>query len=174
MRFWNMIEKFEIGLASIGAGLMLLAIMMTTTLGVAGRYIFQVDLIPGGYNMIERIMFPLLVFWALPIAHRDGAFPKFELVVDMMRPRMKLAVSVLVFALEVLIYAIVMYFVVYFVWQGIRTGRTMQIGVNVLPVWPIIVMMPLAFGLILLEIIRLLVRDFMALLALLRRGNPAG
>jgi TRAP-type mannitol/chloroaromatic compound transport system permease small subunit len=171
MRIWNWIEKFEIGLASIGAGLMLLAIMLTTVLGVFGRYFLQVDLIPGGYNIIERIMFPLLVFWALPIAHRDGTFPRFELVVDKMRPKVKLAVSVLVFALEVVVYAVVLFFVVYFVTQGIRTGRTMQIGVNVLPVWPIIVMMPLAFGLILLEIIRLMVRDFMQLVGMFRRSG---
>ena len=60
-RLWHWLGRLDGGLASIGAGLCLLAIMLITVIGVFGRYVLGVDLIPGGYNVIERVAFPLLV-----------------------------------------------------------------------------------------------------------------
>jgi TRAP-type C4-dicarboxylate transport system permease small subunit len=77
MHFWKLFWNFERGLAVIVAGSALLLIIGITVLSVIGRYFFQTDLIPGSYNIIERIIFPLMVFAAIPIAHRDGIFPRF-------------------------------------------------------------------------------------------------
>ena len=72
--------------------MMLFIMMMVTVISVAGRYFLQMDLIPGAYNIVERIIFPLLVFWALPIAHRDGMFPRLESFADALRRDLKAAV----------------------------------------------------------------------------------
>lgn len=169
MRFWKLIWQFEWGMASIGAGLCLLAMMLMTVISVFGRYVLHVDLIPGAYNIIERILFPLMVFWALPTAHREKTFPRLESFPDSLPPFWQTVVSVFVLVVEIAIYGIVLWFVARFVWGSIQSGRPMQVGTNFWPLWPVLVMMPLAFALMLLEMLRLLVADFRALLLTSRK-----
>nr|WP_295469598.1 TRAP transporter small permease [Mesorhizobium sp.] len=159
MRFWRAIWAFEWGLAAFGAGSMLFVMMMVTVISVAGRYFLQMDLIPGAYNIVERILFPLLVFWALPIAHRDGLFPRLETFVDTQPSGRRALVGAVVLAVEIAVYGVFLYYVSRFVWSSIASNRSMQIGTDFLPLWPILIMMPLAFGLMLLEMLRLLYRD---------------
>lgn len=166
MRFWRTIWAFEWGLAAIGAGSMLFLMMMVTVISVAGRYFLQADLIPGAYNIVERIIFPLLVFWSLPIAHREGMFPRLETFADAQPPKRRAVIATLVTAVEIAIYAIFMWYILRFVWTSIQSNRTMQIGTSFWPLWPILVMMPLAFGLMLLEMGRLLYRDVRRVLGL--------
>ncbi|MCR5855812.1 TRAP transporter small permease [Mesorhizobium sp. J428] len=166
MRFWRAIWAFEWGLAAVGAGSMLFIMMMVTVISVAGRYFLQMDLIPGAYNIVERILFPLLVFWAMPIAHRDGLFPRLETFADAQPPRRRALIAAVAMIVEIAVYAVFMWFIFRFVWGSIVQNRTMQIGTNFLPLWPILVMMPLAFGLMILEMARLLYRDMRRLLGL--------
>ena len=159
MRFWKAIWQFEWALASIGAGMCLVAMMMVTVISVFGRYVLQMDLIPGAYNIVERIIFPLLVFWALPMAHREGVFPRLESIPEALPPFWRRVVSIFVLLVEIAVYATLMWFVVAFVWQSYQTHRTMQVGTRFLPLWPVIIMMPLSFGLMMLEMVRLLGAD---------------
>jgi len=152
---WKTIERIEGGMASIGAGLCLLAMILMTVLSVIGRYILQQDLIPGAYNLIERVAFPLIVFWAVPLAHRQGTFPRFDMVVNALPRRARRWVQVFVLLVELVLYAVLMWYVLRFTWSSISGGRTMQIGTGFWPVWPILVMVPLAFGLMMLEMCRL-------------------
>jgi TRAP-type C4-dicarboxylate transport system permease small subunit len=159
MRFWKAIWDFEWGMAAIGAGICLFAMMMITVISVAGRYFLHMDLIPGAYNIVERVVFPLMVFWALPLAHREGMFPRLEGMTDALAPRARALVSAFVLLVEVLIYAGILWLILYFVWDSIKVNRPMQLGSSFWPLWPILIMMPLAFGLMLLEMVRLLVAD---------------
>lgn len=159
MRFWKAIWDFEWGMAAIGAGICLFAMMMITVISVFGRYFLHADLIPGAYNIVERVVFPLMVFWALPLAHREGMFPRLEGMTDSLSPRLRALIGAVVLLVEVLIYGFILWLVVKFVWSSVETNRPMQIGADFWPMWPILIMMPLAFGLMLLEMVRLLVAD---------------
>lgn len=159
MRIWTLIATFEDRLAAIGAGSALMAMMLVSVIGVLGRYVLQADLIPGAYNMIERVIFPLMVFWALPAAHRQMLFPRLEMLTEALSPRAAAAISCIVLFIEVAIYAVVLWFVAKFVVQAIQTGRTMQVGTNFWPLWPVVVVIPFAFGLMMLEMLRQFWRD---------------
>lgn len=154
-RLWHRVGSLEGGMASIGAGLCLLAIMMITVLGICGRYLLGVDLIPGGYNIIERIAFPLLVFWAVPMAHRQGSFPRFDLIEGKLPAGARRVVDAFVIAVEIVVFVVVFAYCARFAWEAVVTGRQMQIGTEVWAAWPVIVMIPLAFALILAEMVRL-------------------
>lgn len=158
MRFWRAIYTFEWWLAAVGAGSMLFIMMMVTVISVAGRYFLQADLIPGAYNIVERIIFPLLVFWALPIAHKEGMFPRLETFADAQPPRRRAALGAFSMLVEIAVYAVFFWFIWRFVSGSIAQNRTMQIGTSFLPLWPILIMMPLAFGLMMLEMVRLFLR----------------
>lgn len=163
-RFWKAVWHFEWGMAAIGAGLCLLMMMAITVLSVFGRYVLHSDLIPGAYNIVERILFPLMVFWAMPLAHREKLFPRLESFVDSLPNRWRTIISAFVLVTEIVIYAVVFWYVTRFVWASIASNRTMQIGTHTWLLWPIIVMMPLSFALMLLEMLRLLYEDFRVLI----------
>ena len=104
MRFWSAIGLIEKNMAGIGAGLCILAVMLITVAGVFGRYVLHTDLIPGGYNLIERVLFPLIVFWAMPLAHREGLFPRFELLSEHLPRLAARALGAAVLAVEIAVY----------------------------------------------------------------------
>jgi TRAP-type C4-dicarboxylate transport system permease small subunit len=153
--FYKTLGRIEGGMASVGAGVCLLAMIVITVISVVGRYVLQQDILPGAYNLIERVAFPLIVFWAMPMAHREATFPRFDTVVLALPPRLRRAVQVFVGLVELAVYAVVMWYVLRFTWKGILDDRTMQIGADFWPIWPVLVMMPLAFGLMMLEMLRL-------------------
>lgn len=162
MDFWKAIWRFEYGLAALGAGLCLIVIMLITVASVIGRYFLQIDLIPGGYNIIERIFFPLLVFMAVPIAHREGTFPRFELLADTLPDLPRKLIAVLVVLVEAVVYAVLFWLVIRFTANAIDQQRTMQIGTGVVAMWPVLIFVPLMIVLVLLEALRLLWRDLRA------------
>lgn len=155
MNFWKIIDRIEGGMASIGAGLCLLAMIIVTVISVIGRYVLQQDLIPGAYNLIERVMFPLIIFWAMPLSYRQGLFPRFDMVANALPSGIRRWVRAIVLLVELAVYVIIMWYVLRFTWNSIDGGRTMQIGTDFWPIWPVLVMMPLAFGLMMLEMCRL-------------------
>lgn len=156
MKFWKAIDRIEGGMASIGAGLFLLAMILITVISVVGRYVLERDILPGAYNLIERVCFPLIVFWAIPMAHREGTFPRFDMVVNALPASLRRCVLVGVLVVEFVVFAVVMWYVLRFTWTSIGINRTMQIGTDFWPVWPILLMMPLAFALMMLEMGRLI------------------
>jgi len=159
MRFWNLFWGFERGLAAIVAGSALFLIIGITVLSVIGRYFFHVDIIPGSYNIIERIIFPILVFAAIPIAHREGIFPRFELIAVNLPPFLNKIIGLIVLTVELAIYGIVFYFCFTFLLRAVESGRSIQIGTDVFPMSPILAIIVLAFGLVAIEALRLVYRD---------------
>ena len=145
-------------LATIGGGICLIALIILTVVTVFGRYILEADLIPGGYNMIESVFFPLMVFWGLPLAHRDGLFPRLE-VLNSVSVIFRRPIALLVLLVEVIVYAIVLFYCSKFAMNAIETGRQIQIGTGYWLAWPVIIMGPLSFALMTLEVFRLLVEE---------------
>ena len=109
----------------------------------------------------------------MPLAHREGTFPRFDVILYSLPRGVRRPVHVAVLLVEFVIYAVVMWYVLRFSWQSIEGSRTMQIGTDFLPLWPILVMMPLAFGLMLLEMGRLLHRDLLRLLGRESSGDES-
>ena len=56
-------------------------------------------------------------------------------------------------------------------WQGYASGRQMQIGTTYWPLYPVLAMVPLSFGLMLIEMVRLIVGDVRQALRLHSRGR---
>ncbi|APE45993.1 C4-dicarboxylate ABC transporter substrate-binding protein (plasmid) [Sulfitobacter alexandrii] len=156
MSFRSSLGLFEHRLAAIGAGTALTLMMLISVASVVGRYVLHTDLIPGAYNIIERVIFPLLVFWALPAAHRESLFPRLELLADSLPARGAAAVSVFVLLVELAIYAVLVWFVFWFAVDAIQTGRQMQVGTGFWPLWPVVIFVPFAFGLMVIEMLRVI------------------
>lgn len=146
-------------LAAVGGGACLAAILVITVATVYGRYVLQSDVIPGGYNMIESVFFPLLVFWGLPMAHRDGQFPRLELLQNWAPGAVGKAISAFVLMIEVIVYSVVLWYCWKFAMAAMASGRQFQIGTGFWLAWPVAIMAPLSFALMLVEVVRLMLRD---------------
>jgi TRAP-type C4-dicarboxylate transport system permease small subunit len=172
MRFWKAVGALEWWMAAVGAGSMLFIMMMVTVISVAGRYFLHMDLIPGAYNIVERIIFPLLVLWALPLSHREGMFPRLETLADTQPPRRRAFIATVVSIVEVAVYAVLFWFVAKFLWASYAANRTMQIGSTFLPLWPVLMWMPPAVLLMLLEMARSLYHNVRAMLGVEAMAEP--
>lgn len=164
MSFRSKLARFEHHLAAIGAGTALTLMMLISVASVMGRYVFHTDLIPGAYNMIERVIFPLVVFWALPAAHREALFPKLELLAEKLPARAALVMSLTVLVVEVAVYAVLTWFVTRFVFDAVETGRQMQVGTGFWPLWPVVIFIPFALILMIVEMLRVIWTDASRLL----------
>lgn len=164
-RTYDALGRFEWGLAAIGGGLCLLGILALTVLSVFGRYILHTDLIPGALNMIESVLFPVMVFWGLPLAHREASFPRLELLDGVMQGPMGRLIAGLVLVVEVFVYAIVAWYCARYALNAWENARAVQIGTGTWPAWPVAIMAPIAFVLMLVEAVRLCLRDFRAALS---------
>lgn len=174
MTIWKRIWQAEWAMAAIGAGGCLVVAMLLTVLMVMGRYVLQADLVPGGYNFIERVLFPLMVFLAMPVAHREGMFPRLETLPDMLGPRAALVMGVIVLAVEIVIYAVLLWYVGKFAFASYLANRPMQIGTAFWPLWPVLMVIPLCVGLMILEMLRLFWRDAGLLWRRRATGRDAG
>ena len=159
MRGWTRLGRIEGGMASVGAGLCLLAILLMTIVSVFGRYVLGADLIPGTYNIIERLLFPLLIFSALPLAHREGTFPRLGMVQAALPPRVRAGGEAIVLMVEVVVFTLLCWYAARFAWEGYLDDREMQIGATYWPLFPVLAIVPLAFGLMLAEMVRQVVAD---------------
>ena len=160
------LERLEWLLAAIGGGVCLMALLLITLVTVFGRYVLESDLLPGGYNIIESVLFPLMVFWGLPLALREGAFPRLETIVDALPVRGRAAVGVLVLLVEAAAFALVVFYTSRHAINVVEQNRQIQVGTGLWPAWPVAVMVPLSFALMLLVVGRRLAADA----ALLLRG----
>lgn len=64
---------------------------------------------------------------------------------------------------ELVIHAVLMWYIMRYTWNSIEIGRTIQIGTQLWLLWPVLIMMPLAFGLLILEMSHQLWRSIMGL-----------
>lgn len=159
-KFMSYLESFE-KLLIYASGVSLFGMMLITVISVLGRYFFRTDAIPGAYNIVERILFPLLVFWALPLAYKEGTFPKLEFILDRTgSQRIKKNVKYLTIGVELAIYCLVLYFVFRYTVTGIQNNQLMQIGTKRLSLYPILIMVPISFALLVMEAVINIYRNY--------------
>ena len=155
----SILEKIETFLATVGGGVCLSLMMITTVVTVFGRYVIEADLIPGGYNIIESVLMPLMVFWGLPLAYRRGTFPKLEISFGFLGKQGSTVVDAFVIAVEFAVYATILWYVSKYAFRAIDTDRQLQIGTGLWLAWPIYIMAPISFSLMLIEMLRRLFRN---------------
>jgi hypothetical protein len=76
-----------------------------------------------------------------------------------MPPVLKKVVGLVVLSVELAVYCIVFYFCFLFLLRSIESNRSIQLGTDVFPMYPILLVIVLAFGLVVIEALRLVYRD---------------
>lgn len=138
-------------LVDIG-GLSLIMIVVLTVISVAGRYFLKLDTIPGVYNIIERVLFPVLVFLAIPLTYFEGRFPNLEMLIEKFPSKLNKITKSVITGLEFLIYSIIFWFVLIFTIGLIQKGQQIQVGAVRWSFAPIIVLLPISFLLLAISV----------------------
>ncbi|PLW82052.1 TRAP transporter small permease [Kineobactrum sediminis] len=149
----SIISKIEFRLCAVGSGACLLLMVLIIITSVFGRYLLHTDLIPGTFNIIERILFPVLVFCAIPITYREGMFPRVTYFRSKFPAKLDLAAHWLCVLVEASLYLVIVCYTFRFAWQGLVESRTMQIGSETWILWPILWLLPVTFIIVLVNIL---------------------
>lgn len=149
----SMLSKIELRLCAIGSGACLLLMVFIIITSVMGRYLLHTDLIPGTYNIIERVLFPVLVFCAIPITYREGMFPRVTYFRSKFSVTLDIVASWTCRIVEACLYLVIVCYTFRFAWQGLVESRTMQIGSETWILWPILCLLPVTFALVLANVL---------------------
>ena len=145
----TLLPRLTSRLCLFGSGTCLILMVFIIIVSVMGRYLFHSDLIPGSFNIIERILFPILVFCAIPLSHQEGMFPSVTFFRTMLPKRAQGVAEMLCSAVDALIYGLVVIYAFRFAWSAVISARTMQIGSSTMLLWPILWLVPVVFVLVL-------------------------
>lgn len=146
-----LLSKIESRLCMVGSGTCLLLMVFIIISSVLGRYLLHADLIPGSFNIIERVLFPTLVFCAVPITYREEMFPRVTYFRNKFSGRLASIVNWFCLFLEASLYLVIVSYTFRFAWQGVLESRTMQIGSDTWLLWPVLLLVPTIFVLVLLN-----------------------
>lgn len=153
------------------AGISLALIVLATVISVIGRYFVKADLLPGVYNYIERIFFPVSTYCAFALSYREGMWPAMDVVLKKIEFTKAKAMKIIITVIEMIIYTVLTIFVFRYVTSAIQSGATILVDVNVLSMTPLLLLLLLAFILLvaesIMEFIRVLNADESNLLPIL-------
>lgn len=137
-------------MANIG-GLSLAIMIVLTILSVFGRYFLRTDLIPGVYNIIERLLFPIVVFMAVPRAYTDRSFPKLQMVTTRLAPNKEKIVNIIILFVELATYSLITYYIIEYFYGALIAGQQIQISTVRWPFWPVMFLVVLSYIFLTLE-----------------------
>lgn len=157
-KIYRIFEKIKI----IGvwiSGIALLGMMVIIVIDVISRNVF-LHSISGGFEFVQNYFMPVAVFPALPFIYSTGVLPQMDLLLDRCNERMKKINVMLVVVIELFI----MIFMTLYTWDyavtGLEKGTAFPASGKLYPLYPLFFFVSIAFGLIIIENIFILIRNF--------------
>lgn len=136
------------------SGISLAIIVVLSVLSVIGRYFLKTDLIPGVYNYIERIFFPVSTFCAFAASYGEGMWPAMDVILRKSKFKTAKIMKIFISITEMSIFTIMFIFVFRYVINSIKAGATILVDVHVWSMTPLLLLLIMAFLLLLIESFR--------------------
>jgi TRAP-type C4-dicarboxylate transport system permease small subunit len=153
-RIHNVIKQIGVWIA----GLDTVAIMLFICADVLKRNITGSS-IAGSYEIIQGYMMALTTFTAIPYAYSAGVMPRVDLIINKMKPKNKrLAVNSML-VLDIIIFAVLTVISSKYAAGSFARKMTFVAGTKYYPVYPLHLLPPLAFIMIVFENIFVLIRN---------------
>ncbi|OLO37862.1 hypothetical protein BTR23_13030 [Alkalihalophilus pseudofirmus] len=130
--------------------------------------------IPGGYEFVRNYFMPLTLFPALAFAYGTGIFPRITMVVTKFRMVKQRMIVILLLILEGILFFLITYYGLLYAIESSIQGIAFPAGGNLYPIYPLIFLVPICFGLIIIEIVFLIIKNIMndeASLSILEESN---
>ena len=147
----RVIRQIEDGLLIAGGGFCVVMVFLVV-IGVFGRYLLKLDLIPGNYQFVEFYLLPLVIFLSFAATLRAGGFPRLDFIVARLPSRAEHGVGLAVLAITLVAFGVV----TWCCWQmaafGIQQGLGKVFGTVLRPIYPAIFLAALGWTLLTIEV----------------------
>lgn len=140
------------------SGLAIFGMMLFIVADVARRNVLGGS-IPGSFEIAENYFMPLAIFPALGFVYASGVLPKMDLLMHRLPQRAQDLVVYLLLLIEVVIFAILIYYTWGFAMNGMERGEAFPAGGELYTLWPLYFIVPIGFGMVLLETLFVLLRN---------------
>lgn len=147
-----------IGLLISGISLFL---MMLFIVGDVLSRNFLSKSIPGNYEVVGNYFMPLAVFPGLAFTYGTGIFPRITMVVSKFSRRLQKVIVILLLLFEGILFFLLAYYGLQYALEGLKEGFSFPAGGKLYPLYPFIFLVPIGFGLLIIEILFLLIKNIM-------------
>lgn len=145
----KVIVKIENILAVIG-GIAVLGMMLATTVDVVSRNVFRIQIL-GIYEFTQNILMPVVVIGAMGFTYRAGVLPRFDLLKNKLGDRVERIFSLSVSVIEVIVFSVLAYYAFPAAYLAFIDKRSVLAGGGALTTWPVFMLLPLSFTVMLLD-----------------------
>lgn len=145
---FSIIKKGSLVVSGIAVFLMMIFIVAEVIL----RNIFSMS-ISGNYEILENYLMPLAVFPVIAITYSSGLMPKITMLVDKFTGKAQYIINLFLLLLELLVMGLIFYLTLDYAIQGLHDGAAFPAGGKMYPLYPVYFLVPLGFGLFIIEII---------------------
>ena len=157
--------KFNNVLQELGkeiSGVAILAMMLLVVADVVSRNFLNFS-VQGTYPIVEMFLMPLAIFPALGYAYYQNVLPRLTELVEKAPEIYKFINDILISIIEIIVFSLLTYFTFVHFQGMLNSGRTITIAGSYYPLWPIYLLVPIGFYLVVQQVvirIYLLVTDF--------------
>ncbi|MFK8794298.1 TRAP transporter small permease [Planococcus plakortidis] len=142
------------------SGIAVVAMMLLIVYDVVMRTLFS-NSIRGGFEIIQNYMMPLVVFPGLAYVYSSGVLPKMDLLLDRFGAGMQKAVILLMILLELFVLVLIVQFSWAYAMDGLEREIAFPAAGTLYPLYPFFFLIPIAFGMIVIENLFILIRNIL-------------
>ncbi|MFC4355490.1 TRAP transporter small permease [Chryseomicrobium palamuruense] len=144
-----------ISVASFAIAAMVLMIVVDVTM----RNVFKVP-IQGTYEVVQYFLMPLAIFPTLAFAYQSGVLPRLSELIEKLPKRFQQVNRIIIYALELVVFLLLTYYSILFALSGIQDQMAIPVAGNLLPVYPLYMIVPISFAAVVLEVVLSIYRTY--------------
>jgi TRAP-type C4-dicarboxylate transport system permease small subunit len=148
------VEKIHHSLKIIGVytgGIATILMMIVIVSDVFLRNVFNSP-VSGAYEVVQFYLMPLAIFPALAYTYSSGILPRLTELIEK-APRIHNVTTYIILIIELIIFALLTVYGWKFAMAGVSDQMAVPVGGNLLPLYPLYFVVPIGFGLVLLEVV---------------------
>ncbi|OLO26206.1 hypothetical protein BTR23_23955 [Alkalihalophilus pseudofirmus] len=161
-RVFQKVENINEKLKLIGVytgGIAAVAMMLIIVADVFMRNIFTSP-IAGTYEIVQFFLMPIAIFPALAYTYSSGVLPKLGELVEKAPQGFQRVSKWILLIIEIIIFTLLTIYGWKFAMTGVNDQMAVAVGGKLTPVYPVYFLIPIGFGLIVIEVLLSAVRRF--------------
>ncbi|WP_142247946.1 TRAP transporter small permease [Alkalihalobacterium alkalinitrilicum] len=157
-RVENINEKLKLVGVYTG-GIAAVAMMLIIVADVFMRNVFTSP-ISGTYEIVQFFLMPLAIFPALAYTYSSGVLPRLGELVEKAPQGFKKVSTWVILIIEIIIFTLLTIYGWKFAMAGVSDQMAVAVGGKLTPVYPVYFLIPIGFGLIVIEVLLSAIRPF--------------
>lgn len=157
LKLYNIFDKIK-WVGMLISGLAMFVMLFYTCADVFLRYFFNLSFLYT-YEFSRSYFMPLAVFPGLAYAFSRGVMPRIDLLIMRVRTTYQWAVAILLIIIEIILFLLLTIYGAKYTYTAIIETVSFTAGGENYVLWPVIILAPISFLLVLIECIFLLIKN---------------